>query len=374
LFDFAAIIAVWSPEHECGKGRVLDVTEKIVRRPFRTSNTSAAVLYHVIAEHNLTVIIDELDSVSDEQRDAICNILKGGFQSNGTAHRMVGRNSEQMAIEFPTFCPKMIATITLDKLDKATRSRAVGIRMQRKLRSQKVAKFRRVDGGVFQRKCMRWAQDNVAGIKAVPPMDIGECATDRQEDVWEPLVAIARVAGSDWEKRIRFAAQQMAGNGSDGASETVAHQLLVALQSFFAEHGDRADTRTVIAVLKESGDFDDVNYGKGLTPHYVAKLLKPYGIEPRVYQMPTGKKARGYSCADCQQAFEVYLSGAAKTAPEMRNSVGTIENIEQNADLQSVTEPNDNASVNAENINKDKGCNVVTVQKPGMPESERLLL
>jgi hypothetical protein len=28
LFDFAAIVAVWSPEHECGKGRVLDVTEK----------------------------------------------------------------------------------------------------------------------------------------------------------------------------------------------------------------------------------------------------------------------------------------------------------------------------------------------------------
>ena len=195
LFDFAAIVAVWSPEHECGKGRVLDVTEKIVRRPFRTSNTSAAVLYHVITKGNLTVLVDELDSISDEQRDAVCNILKGGFQSNGTAHRMTERNGEQVEIEFSTFCPKMIATITLDKLDKATRSRTIGIRMQRKPRSQKVAKFRRVDGTSLQRKCMRWAQDNAEAIKAVPPMDLDECAADRQEDVWEPLVAIGRVAG-----------------------------------------------------------------------------------------------------------------------------------------------------------------------------------
>lgn len=153
---------MWSPEHECGKGRVLDVTEKLVRRPFRTSNTSAAVLYHVISKGNLSVLVDELDSVSDEQRAAICN-------------------------------------------------------------------------------------------------------TDRQEDVWEPLIAIARVAGGDWEPRIRFAAQKLASGGSDGASETVAHQLLAALQSYFSEHGDRADTKTIIAVLNESGDFADVNFGRGLT-------------------------------------------------------------------------------------------------------------
>ena len=38
-----------------------------------------------------------------------------------------------------------------------------------------------------------------------------------------------------------------------------------------------------------------MNYGRGLTPHYVAKLLKPYGIEPRSQKMPDGKVLRGYS-------------------------------------------------------------------------------
>jgi putative DNA primase/helicase len=346
LFDFAGIVAVWSPEHECGKGRVLDVTEKIVRRPFRTSNTSAAVLYHVISKGNLTVLVDELDSISDEQRSAVCNILKGGFQSNGTAHRMTERNGEQVEIEFSTFCPKMIATITLDKLDKATRSRTIGIRMQRKERSQKVAKFRRVDGTTLQRKCMRWAQDNAEAIKAVPPMDVDECATDRQEDVWEPLVVIARVAGGGWEKRIRFAATQLAGGGSDGASETVAHQLLASLQTYFAEHGERADTKTIIAALNEAGDFADVNYGRGLTPHYVAKLLKPYGIEPHSQKMPDGKVLRGYSHEDCQQAFSTYLGDSPKIPVSKRYSATKPENIDRNGVFENATEPSGSISEN----------------------------
>jgi hypothetical protein len=348
LFDFAAIVAVWSPEHECGKGRVLDVTEKIVRRPFRTSNTSAAVLYHVISNEKPTALVDELDSISDEQRNAVCNILKGGFQSNGTAHRMTERNGEQVEIEFSTFCPKMIATITLDKLDKATRSRTIGIRMQRKPRSQKVAKFRRVDGTVLQRKCMRWAQDNAEAIKAVPPMDVDECATDRQEDVWEPLIAIGRVAGRDWEKRIRFAATQLAGGGSDGAPDTVAHQLLASLQAFFTQHSDRADTKTIIAALDEAGDFADVNFGRGLTPHYVAKLLKPYGIEPRSQKMPDGKVLRGYSAEDCQQAFSTYLCDSTPETPvSKRYSATKPENIDRNGVFENATDSSGSVSENA---------------------------
>jgi hypothetical protein len=352
---------------------VLDVTEKIVRRPFRTSNTSAAVLYHVISKGNLTVLVDELDSINDEQRAAICNILKGGYQFNGTAHRMTERNGEQVEIEFSTFCPKMIATITLNKLDKATRSRTIGIRMQRKPRSQKLAKFRRVDGTIIQRKCMRWAQDNAEAIKAVPPMDIDECATDRQEDVWEPMVAIGRVAGGDWEKRIRFAAQQLAASGSDGASETVAHQLLSALQSYFSEHGDRADTKTIIAALNESGDFADVNYGRGLTPHYIAKLLKPYGIEPRVHKMNEGTTARGYSRDDCKQAFVTYLFDApTKNALPKCNSVTTPENIEQNEVFGNVTDGNGYTSENAIPANKIADGYGVTDSKPeNAPDSDK---
>lgn len=371
LFDFAAIIAVWSPEPECGKGRVLDVTEKLVRRPFRTSNTSAAVLYHVISKGNLTVLVDELDSISDEQRDAICNILKGGFQANGTAHRMTERNGEQVEIEFSTFCPKMIATITLDRLDKATRSRTIGIRMHRKLRSRKVAKFRRVDGTSFQRKCMRWAQDNSDAIKAVPPMDVDECASDRQEDVWEPLIAIARIVGADWETLLRRAAKELTNVPSDGASETLSHQLLAAFAEYFAANGDRVSTKGILAALNDGGDFADANYGRGLTPHLVAKLLKPYGIESRTIKLPDGSTAKGYTREWFSDAFNTYLS---QTQVSKGNSVTMPVNTGESPDPGKVTKGDGYLSESAALTNKDGPSDAVTFSEPEKVETEQSAL
>jgi hypothetical protein len=329
-------------------------------------------LYHVISKGSLSVLVDELDSVSEEQRAAICNILKGGYQSNGTAHRMTERNGEQVEVEFCTYCPKMVATITLDKLDKATRSRTIGIQMQRKPRSLKLAKFRRVDSTVLQRKCLRWAQDNAEAIKAIPPMDVDECATDRQEDVWEPLIAIARVAGGHWEPRIRHAAHRMAGSRSDGASETISHQLLAAFQKYFNEHGEKSAAKTFIACMNEAGDFADANYGRGLTPHYVAKLLKPYGIEPRPLNMLDDKTARGYSRNDFEQAFQTYLNDTnPKATNAKRNSVTKPGNIGGNPFLENVTEASGYVSANAVLINDNKGDYGVTDSKPGnAPDTE----
>ncbi|MHC1764620.1 MAG: DUF3631 domain-containing protein [Verrucomicrobiia bacterium] len=361
LFEFAGIVAVWSPEPECGKGRVLDVTEKIVRRPFRTSNTSAAVLYHVISRGNLTVLVDELDSVNNEQRAAICNILKGGFQANGTAHRMVERNGEQVEKEFPTFCPKMIATITMDKLDKATRTRTIGIRMQRKPRDMEKAKFRRVDCTDIQRRCLRWVQDNAEALRAVPPMDIAECSTDRQEDVWEPLIAIARVVGGDWEPRLRLAAKELTNAPDDGASQTISHQLLVAIRAYFAEGADRVDSKTLLEKLNSTGDFADANYGRGLNPQFIAKLLKPYGIQPRTIKLTDGKTAKGYLREMFDAVFATYLPDPPVSKG---NSVTTPVNIDRDEVFEKVTNQNGYLYENAVSTNKDSYGDGVTFPEP----------
>jgi putative DNA primase/helicase len=361
LFDFAAIIAVWSPEDTCGKGRVLDVTAAVARNPFRTSNTSAAVLYHVIAEGQLTVLVDEMDSISDEQRAAICNILKGGFQSNGRAHRMTEKNGEQVVVEFPTYCPKMVATIHLDKLDKATRSRTIGIRMQRKPRSMELAKFRRVDCSDLRRKCLRWVQDYAQAIKSVPPLDVEECNTDRQEDVWEPLIAIARVVGGDWEARLRQAAQELTNSPSDGASATLSHQLLVAFADYFSAHGDRVSTKAIVAALNEIGDFADVNYGRGLNPQFIAKHLKPYGIESRTIKLPDGSTAKGYIHESFDAAFSTYLP---KGQALKGNPVTEAGNIGESPDSEKVTKRDGDLSENVISHNNDGQGDGVTFPEP----------
>ena len=366
-FDFAAVIAVWSPEAACGKGRVLDVTAEVAMNPFRTSNTSAAVLYHQVSKGDLTVLIDELDSQSEDQVKAISNILKSGFQSNGTAHRMTEVAGAQVVVEFSTYSPKMIAAITLDALDKATRSRSISVRMNRKPRGSRIEKFRRYDGTEIRRKCLRWIMDNEASVKAVGYLNLDECATDRQEDVWEPLVAIARVAGGDWESRIRDAARQLSGVATAASSDSVAHQLLEAVKGYFdTNHVSKVGTKQLIAALNEGGDFDDCNRGSGLTPAFLARQLRPYGVGTRTLRSGSDT-FKGYDAGDFASAFASYL-----TDPDVsnRHNVTSFGTIEQNPVFDNVTKEKCDVSENTVPTNAGAACDVVTFQKPETVEGK----
>ena len=360
-FDFAGVIAVWSPEPACGKGRVLDVTSVIASNPFRTSNTSAAVLYHQVSKGDITVLIDELDSQSEDQVGAISNILKSGFQSNGTAHRMAEVNGAQTVVEFSTFCPKMIAAITLDSLDKATRSRSISVRMNRKPRESRIEKFRRYDGTEIRRKCLRWVADNEAAVKAVDFIDMDECVTDRQEDVWEPLVAIARVAGGDWEPRIRDAARHLSGVATAASSDSVAHQLLEAVKGYFdSNYVTKVGTKRLIAALNEGGDFTDCNRGRGLTPVFLAGKLGPYGVYTRNLKTDDGV-VKGYDRGDFDSAFASYLTD---TDVSKRYSATTLGTIEQNPVFDNATECKGSVSENTVPANGTSQSSGVAFQKP----------
>jgi len=50
-----------------------------------------------------------------------------------------------------------------------------------------------------------WAVDNIATLAAARP-ELPDELGDRAQDVWEPLLAIAELAGGDWPERARTAA------------------------------------------------------------------------------------------------------------------------------------------------------------------------
>jgi len=270
----------------------------------------------------------------------------------------------------------MLATIGLDALDKATRTRSIGIRMQRKKREDQISKFRRFDGSEIQRRCMRWVADNLPALEAVGPMDINECSTDRQEDVWEPLVAIASVAGGDWEKRIRGAASYLSGGANKAATEAIGHQLLSAIRDFFAVKGDKSATKALIEWLDDSGEFSDFNQGRGITPHFLAKHLKPYGVEPRDLRID-GAVLKGYDLAGFEDAFQTYLvSPAAEIGVSKGNTATMPVNSDKNPLFEKATDSNCSVSENAKNINKIKGCSGVADSNPdnSLDKEEAMLL
>lgn len=371
-FEFAGPVVVWSPEPECGKGRVLDVTEAVAFNAFRTANTSAAVIYHTVGKGNVTVLIDEFDSQNEEQREAISNVLKSGFQSNGKAHRMTRCGDVQTVLEFSTYSPKMIASIGLDTLDKATRTRAFSIRMSRKPRTVKLEKFRRFKGDEIRSKCARWVQDNAHRLKLVEPLELDECGTDRQEDVWEPLIVLARVAGGDWESRLRIAARAMSGRAASGGFESLGHSLLKAMIGLLerATKG-RMATVDLLKDLNSAPEFADLNHGRGVNSRLIAKLLSPYGVSSRDVRLEDERVLKGYDLVDFSEARN-YVSQPSPDDPK-RYSATKPANIDENALLQCATDSICSVSTNCVSINNDRPCSVVAFENDKEARDEDLI-
>lgn len=363
-FDFAALVTVWSPEPECGKGRVLDVTEALARNPFRTANTSAAVLYHVVNRGGVTVLIDEVDSMSEQQREAMGNVLKSGFQSNGKASRMAEKNGEQVVVEFSTYSPKMTASISLDVLDKASRSRAIGIPMSRKPRGVTLDKFRRYDGTDIRRRCIRWAADSMDALKAHPAVPMDECASDRQEDVWEVLVIVAKVAGGPWEARVRAAAAAMSGKTTAAAAEAAGHQVLTAIRDYFrVTRATRVSSADLVSYLNDNIEVTIKGKVRPLSPTSLSGLLRPYGISSKDIRSGTDV-LKGYQREVFADAFEVYLSAPPENEPPGRDTATTTANIGANALFEAATTETCSGSENAVSTNNDGPRSVVAAEQP----------
>ncbi|HEY3050400.1 MAG TPA: DUF3631 domain-containing protein [Gaiellaceae bacterium] len=76
--------------------------------------------------------------------------------------------------------------------------------------------------------------------------DLPDELEDRAQDCWEPLLAIANVAGSDWSQRARAAALELSGNGEREDDSSTA-RLLRDIYTVFDSNGtDRYRTADLI--------------------------------------------------------------------------------------------------------------------------------
>jgi hypothetical protein len=130
---------------------------------------------------------------------------------------------------------------------------------------------------------------------------------DRAADTWEPLVAIADLAGGDWPARARAAAAALAADAAEQDTDTsLGLRLLTDLRAVFA-HDERLDSKTLLDRLcrLDESPWDDL-HGKRLDARTLANLLRPYAIKPKVIRVGD-TTPRGYERADFHDAWRRYL-------------------------------------------------------------------
>ena len=131
-----------SPEKESAKTSLLRVLRLLACKPKLTSNISAAALARVVDGDRPTLFIGELDVVMKGDREkaqALRGVLDSGFEWDGTYTRCAGNDFSETK-DFCTFCPKALASI--DSVWDTVESRSIRIKMQRKLPTESVERFR----------------------------------------------------------------------------------------------------------------------------------------------------------------------------------------------------------------------------------------
>ena len=302
--EISPILALISPEKRCGKSTVLHIANILTRRALVTSNATAPALFRVIEDYQPTLLIDEFDSISNpERKEDIRNILNSGHNRNGRAIRCEGEDNKPKA--FCVFCPKIIAAI--GDLPETLMDRAIKFAMRRKLPNESVDRLRRFDAPETRRRCIRWARDNAASIATAKP-ELPPELNDRAADNWEPLLAIAELAGEDWRNRAREAALALSSETTQGTTN-LGVELLHDTDAIFVKNmATKMTTTSLIDGLKQMDDrpWPSACHGRGINAHYLAKLLKPFGVNSRTMRFGDGSTAKGYYREDLQDSLQRY--------------------------------------------------------------------
>jgi hypothetical protein len=320
-WQHAPRMAIVAPTKACGKSRLLDVLHETVHDPFITVNASPSAIFRSITEPPPTLLVDEADTIFGSARVAEKNeemrgLLNAGHQRNRPTTRVMG--SEHKPVQFPTFAMAAIAGI--GDLPDTIMDRAVVIRMRKRLESERVDDFRtRTDVPFLQAVRARLADWSGSQLEAAAVLVPAMPVRDRAADTWEPLVAVADLAGGAWPQRARTACQVMTDREKGKEHDRGAKiRILVDIRSVFADLGNPSHlpTETLLHALKSDPEAPWHEYGpQGLTARGLQILLKDYEISPTNRRFDDRTQRRGYARADFTDAWNRYCLAPEPVAP-----------------------------------------------------------
>jgi hypothetical protein len=377
-FDFTAYLYIYSPAWRSGKSRLLETISLLCQAPELTSGASAAALIRANDETNPpTFLIDELDTLysrarkgAAEEAEGIRAFLNAGYERGSTFLKCVGQGADITVQRFPAFCPKALASIR-QCLPGTVMDRSIPIEMERQ-KGRKAARLRKreVRGSVASlRDELKVLAADEALIdklnKARPAMP--DELNDRQQDVTEPLLAIADHAGSDWSEKSRGALVKLLAQQDE--DQDISIRLLADIKRVFDRKAVEAlSTESLLQGLIAIADdapwpdmFEELlkSEKRRSAGSRLARYLKPYHIKPVTVRVGE-EVSKGYHRDQFKTAWERYL-------PEISSGSPTSERYNVTNHFKALAENNLKCNVLP---GSDPTCNVIRLQDKSLTEKE----
>jgi len=309
----APMINITSPEKRCGKSTLLLVIESMVSKPLLASNISGAALFRSIELWTPTLLIDETDAFLNEKEELRGMLNAGHYRKTAFVIRTVGDSHEPK--KFMTWCAKVLCGI--GKIAHTLTDRSIVIELRRKLVNETVENIHLTDESEFaaiRQKLKRWYEDNSEQYRALRPVRI-EGINDRAADNWQPLQAVAELAGGEWPRLCKHAAITLSGIEEETPSINV--ELLMDIAEVFHDRGvTKIFTANLLDALCQDEDKQWLtwNRGKPITAHQVSKRLSEFGISPKDIRIGQDHK-KGYELPPINEAIIRYKPMPSVTPP-----------------------------------------------------------
>lgn len=302
----APIANITAPQPNCGKSTMLDLFERLTYKPLKCDGISPAALFRSVEKWRPTLLIDEVDAFLKDNEDAR-GILNSGHKRNGFIIRVVGDAFEPK--KFSTWGAKALCGI--GSVAPTLQSRSVRLELRRKLPGESVENLRHVDSTLIdrlQRQLARFAEDAHSAVKDARPAFVPGLS-NRTQDNWEPLLAIADAAGGDWPDRARRTALAIVGIEAATDAQDANTELLTDIRAAFeSAKTDKMFTTDLLAALckDEEAPWATWNRGKPLSARQLSVRLGEFGVRPDDVRIGVQVR-KGYTLGKFRDVFSRYL-------------------------------------------------------------------
>jgi len=379
--DTTPYLHVTAPTMRSGKTRVLEVSESLVRKPLVAANASDAALFRALADEP-TLLFDEIDTVfgpKARQKEDLRALLNAGYRRGQQVLRVTGEGSRMTTTGFPVFGPKML--VGIGSLPSTLADRSLPLRLKRRTPSEPVERWRQSafppSATLLRDKVADWTEQHLDELRAARPQ-LPDELDDRAQDAYEPLLAIADLAGDDWSRRARAALVSL--RGAESAKEEASVQLLDDIRAVFEQAAtDRLSSKDIVNALcmdEEAPWSSWGGEGKPISANALARTLRQFGVRPRTVRFRDSETAKGYHREQFEDSWNRYVPRATASEPSHTSQPAP------QAGFDSIPEPSRGQRVTvvamAANRLSERDVTAATAQvtepEPGAPPDDKTLV
>lgn len=310
-FDAFPYLTITAHVKRAGKTRLSELIGFTCSSPFSVSGASGASIFHAIEDKKPTIIWDEAETLSSEASNLLRAVLNVGYRKGQTIPRATGDGVK----EWPTYCPKVFVLIG-DVYD-TLRDRSIVVEMQR---AEPKNKFRyepcKLEGNSIGEELKSLIDANLEKIVAAYDAEDLNFLTDRDEEIWRPLFALAKVIDPESYITMRRTAVDMATAKTapmkqidfdaekQAEKEEYAFRLLSDLVKVSGGKEKGIESKEAIKRLRDIDVAPWRKYqGEGLTMQMLADLLAIVELRPKAIR----GKYNGKFTGSGQAVYRGYL-------------------------------------------------------------------